>query len=37
VNALLAEAVRRHASDVHIEPYERTLRVASASTASCAR
>jgi len=26
VNALLAEAVRRHASDVHIEPYERTLR-----------
>jgi type IV pilus assembly protein PilB len=27
VNALLVEAVRRHASDVHIEPYERTLRV----------
>ncbi len=27
VNALLAEAVRRHASDVHIEPYERSLRV----------
>jgi type IV pilus assembly protein PilB len=26
VNALLAEAVRRRASDVHIEPYERTLR-----------
>src|SRR5262249_56934003 len=27
VNALLVEAVRRRASDVHIEPYERTLRV----------
>jgi len=27
VNALLAEAVRRRASDVHIEPYERALRV----------
>ncbi len=27
VNALLAEAVRRHASDVHIEPYERALRI----------
>jgi type IV pilus assembly protein PilB len=27
VNALLAEAVRRRASDVHVEPYERSLRV----------
>jgi type IV pilus assembly protein PilB len=27
VNALVGEAVRRHASDVHIEPYERSLRI----------
>jgi type IV pilus assembly protein PilB len=27
VNALLAEAVRRRASDVHVEPFERALRV----------
>jgi type IV pilus assembly protein PilB len=27
VNALLAEAVRRRASDVHVEPYERSLRI----------
>ncbi|MFB3909123.1 MAG: type IV-A pilus assembly ATPase PilB [Candidatus Eisenbacteria bacterium] len=27
VNSLIAEAVRRGASDIHIEPYEKTLRV----------
>jgi len=27
VNALLAEAVRRQASDIHIEPYARSLRI----------
>jgi type IV pilus assembly protein PilB len=27
VNALLAEAVRRRASDIHIEPYDHTLRI----------
>src|SRR4029453_3035259 len=27
VNPLLAEAVRRRASDVHVEPYERSLRI----------
>jgi len=27
VNSLLADAVKRGASDIHIEPYERTLRV----------
>ncbi len=27
VNGLISEAVRRGASDIHIEPYERTLRV----------
>jgi len=27
VNALLAEAVRRRASDIHVEPYDHTLRI----------
>jgi type IV pilus assembly protein PilB len=27
VNALIGEAIRRHASDVHVEPYERSLRI----------
>jgi hypothetical protein len=38
LNALLTQAARDGASDIHIEPYERHLqRCASASTARCAR
>ena len=38
LNALLTQAARDGASDIHIEPYERHLRrCAFASTARCAR
>jgi len=30
VNSLIADAVGKHASDIHIEPYEKQLRVATA-------
>jgi Type II secretory pathway, ATPase PulE/Tfp pilus assembly pathway, ATPase PilB len=41
VNVLLVDSLRRGASDIHVEPYEKELRIGSASTAcstmSCTR
>jgi general secretion pathway protein E len=37
LNALLTQAARDGASDIHIEPYERTAACAFAWTARCAR
>jgi type IV pilus assembly protein PilB len=37
VNSLIADAVRKGASDIHIEPYERSMRVRFRSTACCRR
>jgi hypothetical protein len=37
LNALLTQAAKDGASDIHIEPYERSSACASASTARCAR
>ena len=36
-NAILLSAIKKKASDIHVEPYEKSLRVRSGSTASSRR